>query len=351
MFTAIPAALRCLLHAYSYMHNKPVQCVHDASPLPTAIRAYKWEEISDCLSWYKKTHHWGDLQTSLPEEQLRWVASLDRRCVLHPHLHQPILLSLTASVILRSLCSLTMQNMPACETKKKKIRHIQWYDWLGQWSQVMVMSHASQDLLCCQKRATTFISRPPAPPEPAPEPWAWFDPWPTSMWWRPELKLAHSRLVESLGDRETSGPAPSRDNVAKQTEKKMAEREPWEEKTRHPTNVCVCAHSELEVTCCVLIPDFDRAVVGGCRYPCIATRMHGEKHAAGCGLKVASVFHYFTAWLAKVPQLITDTTPLRTQGHDRGFQTIHTGQHILECIWDLRVLLETSCSYTRGNIV
>lgn len=87
------------------------------------------------------------------------------------------------------------------------------------------MVHTSQALLCCQKRATTFISRPPAAPEPAAEPWAWFDPWPTSMWWRPELKLAHSRLVQSVGDRETRGPAPSRDNVAKQTEKKMTERE------------------------------------------------------------------------------------------------------------------------------
>lgn len=66
-------------------------------------------------------------------------------------------------------------------------------------------------LLTTQKCATTFISR----PEPAPEPWAWFNAWPTAMWWRPELKLAHSRLMGSLGDRETSGPAPSRDSVAK----------------------------------------------------------------------------------------------------------------------------------------
>lgn len=72
--------------------------------------------------------------------------------------------------------------------------------------------------ICRQKCATTFISRPPAPPEPAPEPWAWFSAWPTAMWWRPELKLAHSRLTGSLGDRETSGPAPSRDNVAKQAD-------------------------------------------------------------------------------------------------------------------------------------
>lgn len=64
------------------------------------------------------------------------------------------------------------------------------------------------------------MSRPPAPPEPAPEPWAWFDPWSTWIWWRPELKLAHSRLLESLGARATSGPAPSRDNVAKQTEQR-----------------------------------------------------------------------------------------------------------------------------------
>lgn len=32
------------------------------------------------------------------------------------------------------------------------------------------------------------------------------------------MKLAHSRLTGSLGDRETSGPAPSRDNVAKQAD-------------------------------------------------------------------------------------------------------------------------------------
>lgn len=63
------------------------------------------------------------------------------------------------------------------------------------------------------------------------------------------MKLAHSRLVESLGDRETSGPAPSRDNVAKQTEQKMAEGElgescgkKFKKKTKHPNSVCVCAH-------------------------------------------------------------------------------------------------------------
>lgn len=66
-------------------------------------------------------------------------------------------------------------------------------------------------LFLLQKCATTFISR----PEAAPEPWAWFDAWLTSMWWSPELKLAHSRLAESQGDRETSGPAPSTDSVAK----------------------------------------------------------------------------------------------------------------------------------------
>lgn len=110
------------------------------------------------------------------------------------------------------------------------------------------------------------------------------------------MKLAHSRLVESLGDRETRGPAPSRDNVAKQTEKKM--RESRGKKRLDTQLMSVCAHSELRVTCCVLVPDFDSAVVGGCCYPSSATRRHGEKHAAGCGLKVASVFHYFTAWLA-----------------------------------------------------
>lgn len=74
-------------------------------------------------------------------------------------------------------------------------------------------------LQCCQKRATTLMSRSPAPPEPAPEPWAEWEHWSTWMWWRPLLKLAHSKLVESLGARETSGPAPSNDNVPKQTEK------------------------------------------------------------------------------------------------------------------------------------
>lgn len=39
------------------------------------------------------------------------------------------------------------------------------------------------------------------------------------------MKLAHSRLVQSLGDRETSGPAPSSDNVAKQAEQKTVEAE------------------------------------------------------------------------------------------------------------------------------
>ncbi len=169
----------------------------------------------------------------------------------------------------------------------------------------------------CQKRATTFMSRLPAPPEPAPEPWAWFGPWPTWRWWRPELKLAHSRLVESLGDRETSGPAPSRDNVAKQTERK-AEGEleqSYCKNNEHPNCVsicsrvcvCICLHQKVGVTCCVLIPDFDRAIMGGCYYPCCATRGRRQKHTAGCGLQVSSVLHNFTARLTQVPELTTQT--------------------------------------------
>lgn len=89
------------------------------------------------------------------------------------------------------------------------------------------------------------------------------------------------------------------------------QRESWRrvvvQKTKHPNSVCVCLHSGVRVTCCVLIPDFDGAVMGGCCYLSGATRRHWEKHAAGCGLKVASVLHYFTAWLAQVPELITQT--------------------------------------------
>lgn len=59
------------------------------------------------------------------------------------------------------------------------------------------------------------------------------------------------------------------------------------------------------VTCCMLIPDFDRAVMGGCSHSSCATRMHGEKHTAGCGLEVASVLHNFAARLTQVPELVT----------------------------------------------
>lgn len=63
----------------------------------------------------------------------------------------------------------------------------------------------------------------------------------------------------------------------------------------------------VSVTCCVLIPDFDGAVMGGCGYPSCAIRSHRQKHAAGCGLKVASVLHNFTARLAQIPELMTQT--------------------------------------------
>lgn len=61
----------------------------------------------------------------------------------------------------------------------------------------------------------------------------------------------------------------------------------------------------VSVTCCVLIPDFDGAVMGGCGYPRCTIRSHRQEHAAGCGLKVASVLHNFTARLAQIPELMT----------------------------------------------
>ena len=69
------------------------------------------------------------------------------------------------------------------------------------------------------------------------------------------------------------------------------------------THVCI----QVGVTCCVLIPDFDRAVMGGCCYLSGATRRHRQEHTAGCGLEVASVLHNFTARLTEVPELITQT--------------------------------------------
>lgn len=56
-------------------------------------------------------------------------------------------------------------------------------------------------------------------------------------------------------------------------------------------------------TCCILVPDSDGAVMGGCRNPSCAVRKRGEKHAAGCGLLVASVLHNLTARLPQVPEL------------------------------------------------
>lgn len=133
-------------------------------------------------------------------------------------------LSSISSVILHCIGSLVKQNM---RTYKKKTtqKDQTWRPYPMKLLAESLFTGHGYESHRTQKRATTLISRPPAPPEPAPEPWAWFDPWPTWIWWRPELKLAHSRLVESLGERETSGPAPSRDNVAKQTEQKMAEGE------------------------------------------------------------------------------------------------------------------------------
>jgi len=59
------------------------------------------------------------------------------------------------------------------------------------------------------------------------------------------------------------------------------------------------------VTCCILIPDFDWAIVGGRCHASGASRRHGQKHTAGCGLKMTSVLHDFTAGLTQVPELVT----------------------------------------------
>lgn len=167
-------------------------------------------------------------------------------------------------------------------------------------------------LLGCQNRATTLTSRPPAPPEP--ELWACCGPWSTWIWWTPLLKLAHNRLLESLGANETSGPAPSRDSVPKQTKQRTGETRLQQSQHRDKKGrvvfhylFCVEMVSSVSrgVTCCMLIPDFDRAVMGGCSHSSCATRMHGEKHTAGCGLEVASVLHNFAARLTQVPKLVT----------------------------------------------
>lgn len=94
---------------------------------------------------------------------------------------------------------------------------------LSCWASACSHYKSHRTPLSCQKRATTLRSSPPPPPEPAPEPWACCDPWSTCIWWRPELKLAHSRVVGSQGASETSGPAPSRDSVPKQTKQRPAE--------------------------------------------------------------------------------------------------------------------------------
>lgn len=56
---------------------------------------------------------------------------------------------------------------------------------------------------------------------------------------------------------------------------------------------CMCG----VVTCCALVPDFDRAVMGGCCYPRCTTRRRRQKHTAGCGLEMTSVLHNLTARL------------------------------------------------------
>lgn len=56
-------------------------------------------------------------------------------------------------------------------------------------------------------------------------------------------------------------------------------------------------------TCCVLIPNFDGAVMGGRRHLSGATRRRREEHAGGRGLKVASVLYHFAAGLTQIPEL------------------------------------------------
>lgn len=168
------------------------------------------------------------------------------------------------------------------------------------------------------------MSNPAAPPELAP----WFDPWPSWIWWRPLLKLAHRRLVVSVGARETSGPAPSRDNVPKQTKQR------WNQWIRYKglkelffvkEHYRPCSFMFMSLlyvflfflsgnvsmhecfTCCVLVPDFDGTVMGGRCYascPIVSSR---QEHTAGGCLEMPSVLHNLTARLTQVPQLSTQT--------------------------------------------
>lgn len=56
-------------------------------------------------------------------------------------------------------------------------------------------------------------------------------------------------------------------------------------------------------TCCVLIPNFDGAVMRGRCHLSGTTRSYREEHTAGRGLKVASVLHHFAAGLTQIPEL------------------------------------------------
>lgn len=70
-------------------------------------------------------------------------------------------------------------------------------------------------------------------------------------------------------------------------------------------------------TCCVLIPNFDGAVMGGRRHLSGATRRRREEHAGCRGLNVAPVLHHFAAGLTQIPELTenrrTDTSTLKSQ--------------------------------------
>lgn len=86
----------------------------------------------------------------------------------------------------------------------------------------------------------------------------------------------------------------------------------------------------------MLIPDFDRAVMGGRSHSSCATRMHGEKHTAGCGLEVASVLHNFAARLTQVPE--RGFTPLSSKA-------IATGHQVVSIWRDITVGLDVLLSW------
>lgn len=101
-----------------------------------------------------------------------------------------------------------------------------------------------------------------------------------------------------------------------------------------------------------MIPDFDSAVMGGCCHPRGDTRRHREKHAAGCGLKVASVLHYFAAGLAQIPELMKQTQ-LQSEQEATSEEHMHILQNSessTELIRDPRNLWETFSPHKRAAL-